>query len=38
MCFCEHCDKHLGFTMEELFLTSCVILPTFEDVVQCGLM
>jgi hypothetical protein len=38
LCFCEPSDKHLGFTMEEMFLTSCVILPTFEEVVQCGLV
>jgi len=31
VCFCEHIDKHLGFTMEEMLLTSCVIMPTFEE-------
>jgi len=38
VCFCERIDKRLRFTMEEMLLTSCVILPTFEDVVQCGLV
>jgi len=38
VCFCEHIDKHLGFTMEEMLLTRFVILPMFEDVVQCGLV
>jgi len=38
LCFCEHSDKHLGFTMEEMLLASCVVLPSFEDVVQCGLV
>jgi hypothetical protein len=28
VCFCEHSDKHLGFTMEEMLLASCVILPS----------
>jgi len=38
VCFCEHSDKHLGFTMEEMLLASCIILPVFEDVVWCGLV
>lgn len=38
LCFCEHIDKHLGFTIEEMLLTSCVVLSASEDVVQCGLV
>jgi hypothetical protein len=38
VCFCEHIDRHLGFKTEEQLLTSCVILPPFGDVVQCGLV